>query len=141
MQPPIVKTIIASPRDKELMEAVIAATCSYFSIIEQEMITSKKMDVVDIKRICIYLIVQNTSMKDYAIAERFGMTRTPLNAGVDIIETRIRLKIYRQTSDTIKAISDLANNFEKLTHGIYNRTIQYTVCCNCTGSAVGKICR
>lgn len=113
MQPPVVKNIIASPRDKELMEVVIICTCNYFGITEHDMITSKKMDIVDIKRICIYLIVKNTSLKDYSVAERFGITRTPLNSGVDIIETRLRLKIYRQTSDTLKAIADLANNFEK----------------------------
>jgi chromosomal replication initiation ATPase DnaA len=110
--PPVVKNLHILPKDKEIMEAVIRATCQYFEITEDELInTSKKKNPVEVKRLCIYLIMKNSDLKDYAVAERFGITRTPVNDGVEIIDTH--KKIYRQTSDNLREIAAIANTFEK----------------------------
>lgn len=110
--PPVVKNLHILPKDKEIMEALIWATCQYFEITEDELInTSKKRNPVEVKRLCIYLIMKNSDLKDYAVAERFGITRTPLNYGVEVIDAH--KKIYRQTSDNLQKIATLANTFEK----------------------------
>ena len=110
--PPVVKNFMAAPNDKEIMESVIKAACQYYEISEDELMNqSKKADPVAIRRMSMYLIMKNTSLRDYVVAERFGITRTPLNDSVGIIE--VHAKIYRQTSGTLQAIANIANNFEK----------------------------
>jgi chromosomal replication initiation ATPase DnaA len=105
------KTFIL-PRDKEVMELVIKAACEHFDIPEGDLMTvTKKPEATSIRHMCMYLIMTNTSMKDYTVADRFGITRTPLKRGVEIIETH--RTIYRQTLDSLRAIAEIANNFEK----------------------------
>jgi chromosomal replication initiation ATPase DnaA len=100
------------PRDKEIMEAIIKAACEHYDISEDVLMTvTKKPEATSIRHECMYLIISNTGLKDYAVADRFGITRTPLKRGVEIIETH--RTIYRQTLDNLNAIVAIANNFEK----------------------------
>lgn len=101
-----------SPSDAELMENVIKAACQHFEISEDDFITAKRVStIVNLRRICIYLIMKNTDLRDYAVAERFRISRTQVNHGNDIID--LRKGIYGQTSVTMKTIAAIANNFGK----------------------------
>lgn len=101
-----------SPQDKEIMEAVIKATCDFFEVTEEEMLTiSNKPDAANIRRLAIYLIMTSTSLKPAAVADRFKVSRFPIISAVDIIDTH--RKIYKQTAYSLNSIATIANNFEK----------------------------
>jgi chromosomal replication initiation ATPase DnaA len=115
MHIPIIRELKADARTQEIVSAIIKATCTYYGISEEDLInTDRRRDAVNRRRLPMYLIMKNTDLTDNAAAERFGVTRSPFKASVDLIEYQVERKtIYRQTEDTLNAIAAIANNFEK----------------------------
>lgn len=106
------KPAFISPVDREIMEAIIKATCVYYEITEEQLIAiSKKSEATAVRRQCFYLIRQNTNISNENISQRLQLSRSPVSRGHGIIE--IHKKIYAHTSHALKGIAALANNFEK----------------------------
>lgn len=87
-------------------EAIINATCNYFSIERKELFQkSQKMEVVYHRRVCMYLLRQETGLALNSIGERFHMTGENVRICVDIIESQ---------KDVYKWVSNDINNIKKL---------------------------
>jgi|SRR5579871_1933134 len=102
---------VFNPSDRELIEAVKKAACEYYEISETDLIESGAYEIANLRYLCFWLIMENTKLKDYVIADIFNKKRSTVIYGVGLIE--IHKEIYRQTLDKLKAIAELANNFEK----------------------------
>ena len=111
-QPQTIKPSYVSPRDWEIMETVIKASCQYYNITEEEMLTiSNRQEPANIRRQAMYLISTNTALKPQAIADRFGVSRYPVTSAMDIIPSH--KKIYIQTAYSLRDIVAIVNSFEK----------------------------
>lgn len=107
-------TAVVHPSDKEKMEAIIKATCVYYSLTEEELVRAdKSMDSTAARYQCFYLIAINTSIKPKRIGHRLCKSRQVVLKAKGIIE--LHKTIYGQTRDTLKAIVAIANTFEKTT--------------------------
>lgn len=85
-------------------EAIISATCKYYSIDRDELLQkSQKMEVVYHRRICMYLIRKESGLALSSIGERFHMSGENVRICVDTIECQ--KDVYKWvTNDLINII-------------------------------------
>lgn len=103
------KEIFISPDDRELVEAVINATCQRLEICREDLMKDRRH--ARHRNICYYIISRNTQLKETAIGKVFGHSRTACRYGIEQVGTHV--KIYRQTLDMYTDIMELANTFDK----------------------------
>jgi hypothetical protein len=111
MSNPSLKPVIYNPSDRELIAVVKKAACQHFEITESQLVNDSNPAVANIRFLCMWLIVENTGLKDYMIASIFNKSRSTVIYGIGVVD--IHKKIYRQTIDNLQTVAKIANTFEK----------------------------
>jgi chromosomal replication initiation ATPase DnaA len=100
------------PKDLEIANAIVRATCEVFEISEEALRSDNRATIANMRQMVYFLMKKYTDMKDYNIGARMGKSsRHAISFGVEKIETHKR--IYRQTMDELCMIVERANTFEK----------------------------
>lgn len=107
----ITTTYHIPPMEKEIAENVIEATCQYFDITKETLLCDTSTSVANMRFMCFYLIMNNTSLKDYVVGDMFNKSRNVVRYGKNHIEFQI--SIYGQSMVNLRSIKQIANNFEK----------------------------
>lgn len=105
------KPVVYSPADRELISVIKKAACLHFDISEDDLTNDQKPQMANIRFLCYWIIMRNTSLKDYMVSSAFNRTRHSVSYGVGLIDTH--REIYGQTLGNLRSIAQIANNFEK----------------------------
>lgn len=101
-----------SPVDREIMESIIRAMCQRYGIKEADLTsTPVTSEQTNVRRVCFYMIVTNTSLRHKVIANRFNASRSAVSMAAPIID--LHKNLYRPTKDLINTVARIANSFEK----------------------------
>jgi chromosomal replication initiation ATPase DnaA len=104
-------TINVTPQtlvSKPMLEKIIAATCMYFSIEENELLTGTGTDQVYKKHLAWYLIKDNVAISSYRIAQRFNIkAHSSVLRAVDSIQAQ--KNIYAPIMHDLREIMKIAN--------------------------------
>ena len=107
-----VKKRFINPVDLEIMEAVIMAICKYFNIQEDDLLSRPvTSEQTNVRRVAFYLIMTNTDLKHWQIADRFLCGRCSVTLSKDIIS--LHREVYTPTKNLITSIIEIANSFTK----------------------------
>ncbi len=108
-----------SARDQEKIDVIINITCAYFST-DRAIISMPGKSCTKIRRICFYLIANNTDISHARIAQLFNTDQAQATRGIDLIT--VHRNIYASLSHEIK---DIVQNCNKFTPKQYEWLIQH----------------
>ena len=97
--------------DREITVAVIQSTCNFFNVDFETLKNCESARMANIRYLCFYLILTNTSLRDREVGEIFGKSRNAVWAGKYKIS--FEMGIYGQTVGNLRALINIANTFEK----------------------------
>lgn len=98
------------PIDKQVIEAIITATCVVFEIDRISLMRSNERAVVALRQYCFYLTKTNTEIGPTAIGEYFGLTKPPIMYGIEKVAAH--KNIYMPVLYDLRRICETANTFK-----------------------------
>lgn len=102
---------MTSKRDIEIVNAIIRATYEYFDIPVDVFIKNKSHKYAYMRRLCWYVIKNNTMLNYREISELFDMNYSNIYRGIE--EVAIQKNTYRDVARNLKNIIAATNNVEK----------------------------
>lgn len=103
--------VVISKMESEIVDSVQRAVCDYFNINEDGLMTNKNFRYVYIRRLCLFLIKENTTLSLNDLSAMFHVERSNIFKGIDVI--KFQKGIYTSVAYDVKNIYRIANNFEK----------------------------
>jgi hypothetical protein len=101
---------VYTPEEREIILAIKQAVCKIYEITERDLLTNVSYSIAYLRFYCFWLLMRNTYIKDYAIAEAFGKTRSTVNYGVEQVDSQ--KDVYQETLKQLKMIAETANKSE-----------------------------
>lgn len=86
---------IYTPHEREIIVAIKQAVCKVYEITEKDLLTNVSFSIECLRFYCFCLLMRNTCIKDYAIAEAFGKSRNAVKYGVEQIDSQ--KDVYKET--------------------------------------------
>jgi chromosomal replication initiation ATPase DnaA len=102
---------MTSKKDKEIVHTITQAASEYFDIASDLLLEDKNHRTSYIRRLCWYLIKNNTMLNYNEIGAIFKMNFSNIYRGVETIDAQ--KNTYSIIAQDLKNISIAANNFEK----------------------------
>jgi len=103
--------VLFTPGQREAVKAVKQSVCERYEITESDLINDNSTAVAYLRFYCYWLLRNNTSLSEWAIAEAFSKSRTAVQYGIEKIDSQ--KDVYRDVAGNLREIALAANKYPK----------------------------